>query len=257
MLPVQRFTELVAADDVDLLEATLCIAAAGQPPVDARWCRGELERLAEGVSSVHALRRRLSRDAGFRGNRRAYSDPANSFIHRVLQRRLGIPITLSLVTIEVGRRAGIPLEPIGMPGHFLVRDPGSGAYLDAFAGMDVLDRDGCEARFRAATGAPEDVPFTDHYLRPVTNVELLGRMLANLRSVYLRHARNQDLEWVLRMRVALPGAGPDDALELAEAVAAQGRLHQAGTILVRAAGRHPAAADRLEAEARRLLARLN
>jgi len=99
--PVERFAELVAARDLDLGEASLVMAAGADPTVDVdEWLR-MLDRLAEGVAGLEALRRRLFRELGLRGDTDTYYDPANSLLHRVLQRRRGIPITLAVVTMEV------------------------------------------------------------------------------------------------------------------------------------------------------------
>jgi regulator of sirC expression with transglutaminase-like and TPR domain len=256
MDPVTRFRELVAADDVDVAEAALAIAEAGDPPVDRAWCLAELERLAAGVRDLDSLRGALFGPGGFAGNTADYADPRNSFLHRVLQRRLGIPITLSLVVLEVGRRAGVALEPVSMPGHFLVRHPATGWYVDAFGGGALLDGPACMRLLQATTGAVP--PAVDEALLPVVGPhDVLRRTLANLQEVYRARGAASSLEWVLRMRLALPAIDVADALELGTALASQGRVLAGAVELERLGQAHPHLADELLRGARSLRAVLN
>src|SRR5919206_2404997 len=113
---VKRFSVLVESREPPLDRAALAIAAGAEPGVDeGRWL-AELDRLATGVATLSALTRRLFETEGFTGNAADYHDPRNSLLPHVLTRRLGIPITLAVVTIEVGRRAGVAPEAVGMPG---------------------------------------------------------------------------------------------------------------------------------------------
>ena len=148
---VERFLALVAAGEPDLLEGALEIARAADPSADAEHARAEIDRLAVGVTDVDALVHRLYVEEGFHGDREDYYDPRNSSLIEVLGRRTGIPITLAVLCVEVGRRAGVALEPVGMPGHFLVHPVGSARHLDPFTG-EMLDREQCERRFRESTG---------------------------------------------------------------------------------------------------------
>lgn len=255
----RRFAELVREPEarLDLARAALAIAAGAEPELEPeRWLR-ELDRMAAGVRGLGGLRGRLFEELGFAGNSQGYYDPENSFLHRVIERRLGIPITLSVLAMEVGRRAGIELVGIGMPGHFLVRVGSSGPYLDAFYGGQVLDEAGCEARFRAATGAGPDVAFGPHLLPVVSKHRILDRMLANLRAIYRARSSGEDLEWVLRMRLALPHVERSEAAELGEAVAMQGRFREGAEEIERHAEGDGEASEPLLAAARALRARLN
>ncbi|NMH99252.1 transglutaminase family protein [Pseudonocardia acidicola] len=223
MDPVERFSALVDAPEPALDEAALALAAGADPNLEpARWLR-ELDRLADGVASLDGLVRRLFTEEGFVGNTADYYDPRNSLLPHVLTHRTGIPITLAVVCIEVGRRAGIALEGVGMPGHFLVRPPGTERYLDVFAGGRFLDVAGCEARFRAATGAGREIAFGPHLLTRTTTRGILTRMLENLRSIYRERRQYADLEWVLRMRLTLRHDGPPLIIELARTQGDQGR----------------------------------
>lgn len=255
---VQRFGRVVGVPQPPLDRAALALAAGADPTLDTdRWLR-ELDRLAVGVTSLDGLRHRLFVEEGFGGNTGDYADPRNSLLHQVLHRRLGIPITLAVVTMEVGRRAGVRIEGVGMPGHFLVRPAGTSRYLDVFAGGAEVDGARCEALFRGATGAGADVPFGPHLLTAAPTRTILVRMLENLRGVYRIRRRPTDLEWVLRMRLLLPGVRITDVLELAEALGEQGRWVEGARLLEE---RIPAAsaahAERLRTTARSLRAHLN
>ncbi|MDN5750385.1 MAG: transglutaminase-like domain-containing protein [Pseudonocardia sp.] len=255
---VARFGRVLGVPEPPLDRAALTLASGADPSLDiGRWLR-ELDRLATGVTSLDGLRHRLFVEEGFGGNAGDYSDPRNSLLHQVLARRLGIPITLAVVTIEVGRRAGVPIEGVGMPGHFLVRPTGTGRYLDVFAGGVEIGGARCEELFRRATGAGADVPFGPHLLTATPTRSILVRMLENLRAVYRARRRPVDLEWVLRMRLLLPGVRLADVLELAESIGDQGRWIDGATLLEQ---RIPAAsaahAERLRTAARSLRAHLN
>jgi Transglutaminase-like superfamily len=260
---VTRFTELVGAPDPPLDRAALALAAgpvAGEAAArrDIDWGLAELDRLALGVGSLDSLVHRLFVEESFSGNGIDYYDPRNSLLPHVLRRRLGIPITLAVVAIEVGRRAGVPLEGVGMPGHFLVRAVGTNTHLDVFAGGVTLSAAECEARFRAASGAGPEVPFGPHLMTATPTRAILVRMLENLRGVYRTRRRPADLEWVLRMRLALPGAGLPERMELADALGAQARWVEGAQILERfAQGAEAKQAERLQNAARSLRANLN
>ena len=254
---VARFAELVGLPDPPLDRAALAIAAGADPALEPDLWLAELDRLAAGVGSLDELLDRLFVQERFAGNERHYRDPRNSLLNHVLSRRLGIPITLAVVTMEVGRRAGIALEGVGMPGHFLVRAPGSAEHLDVFAGGARLTPADCEARFRAASGAGPEVPFGPHLLGTATTAAILVRMLENLRGIF-RTRRPADLEWVLRMRLALPGAGLAELLELADALGGQARWIDGARVLEQHLQEAPTRqAERMRAAARALRARLN
>ena len=254
---LSRFAELVrgAEAGIDLAEAALLIGVAGDPGTEARPWLAELDRHASGLRGIDDLRARFFGELGFRGDTQTYYDPQNSFLHRVLERRRGIPISLSVLFVEIGRRAGILVDPVGMPGHFLVglRD---GRYLDAFDAGRIMDLAACEARFREATGSGPGVPFGPELLAPVGPYAILARMLANLEAVYGGQQSGPDLEWVARLRLALPGAGSEEAMALASALELQGRFLDAARALEDMAG-GTAEGAALRATAQRLRSRFN
>lgn len=255
---VERFAELVGHPEPALDRAVLAIAAGADPKLDpARWL-AELDRLAEGVTSLEGLVHRLFVEEGFAGNEADYYDPRNSLLPHVLERRLGIPITLAVVTIEVGRRCGIALEGVGMPGHFLVRPVGTERHLDVFHGGIELDMAECEARFRDASGAGPEVAFGPHLLLRTPTTSILARMLENLRSIYRSRRQPAQLEWVVRMRIALPGSRLADLLELAEALGEQARWLDGARLLENEVPEAaPGRAEQLRNAARSLRAHLN
>ncbi len=259
---LERFASLVQAGDVDAALGAACLLVgahlepAAAVDVDAELAR--IDELAAGVDGpgVGGVVEHLFGRLGFRGDTEHYRDPANSFLHRVLDRRLGIPITLSVLTLEVGRRVGVALDPVGMPGHFLLRDRNDPeTYLDAFAGGILLDRAACERAFRHLHGPA--TPFSDHFLEPTAGVDVVARVLANLRASYVALGDRPRLVEVQRLSTLLPGAAVDDHRALAASLARTGRFDEAGAVLEGATEVPGADPEALRGEARRLRARLN
>ncbi len=184
-------------EGIDLVEGALLIAQAEYLDLDRSAYRGRLEEMGREAREVCAnppwattrerlekLSRVFSERWRFHGNRDDYYDPRNSFLNDVLDRRTGIPITLSLVYIEIGRRAGVELVGIGMPGHFLAGCAGrSDLFVDAFSEGAILTGDDCAARLRELQ--PELV-WRPEFLKPVGPRQILTRMLNNLLEIYLR-----------------------------------------------------------------------
>src|SRR4051794_30579999 len=201
-----RFAELVQGDEdaIPLDEAALLIAAHAYPDLDVAAERGRLDALAARCpgDELDVLLEYLFGELGFTGNRHEYYDPRNSFLNEVVDRRLGIPITLAVVTMEVGRRIGVPLLGVGMPGHFLVRY--GPVVIDPFTGGRRLSEDDCR-NLLAATGGVE---LDQSFLAPVGTRAILARMLANLKQVYLQAGDTRSLEWVVALRTAIPGVDP-------------------------------------------------
>jgi regulator of sirC expression with transglutaminase-like and TPR domain len=259
MNAVEHFTALLAGrgPGPELDVGALAIAAGADPDLDVGVSLRELDRLAENIDSLETLIRRLFVEAGFAGNTTRYYDPRNSLLDHVLDRRLGIPITLSVVCIEVGRRAGVSLEGISMPGHFLIRPLTSDRYVDPFHGGALLNLADCEALFRASTQAGPNVRFGRHLLTTSPRRAIFARILENLRMVYRGLGRPADLEWVLRMRLALPGAGAQELIELGGTLGQQGRFRDGATFLESQIPQWPQHAELLEQTARNLRAQLN
>jgi regulator of sirC expression with transglutaminase-like and TPR domain len=264
--PSTQFLSLVEGpeDAIPLDQATLLMAAHAKPSLDVAARMQQLDTLADGCdeSSIDGLVHHLFSRLGFTGNREDYDDPRNSMLDEVLDRRIGIPITLSVLALEVGRRVGVPLCGVGMPGHFLVATT-DGRFVDPFEGGRQLDADGCREQFHAVLG--DDAPWSDAYLAPVGKRVILARMLANLRQLYTAADDLTSLSWVLRLRAGIPGIDPDERLELVEVLSALGRYDEAARVLdqlardeaVRGERAAKIDADELRGRALRLRARLN
>ena len=253
-----RFAELVARSDeeIPLDEAALLIAAHARPELDIAAELRRLDELAAGSkeATLDGLTHRLFDQLGFQGNAEHYQDPDNSYLDQVVHRRLGIPITLSVLTIEVGRRLGVALDGVGMPGHFLVRDRADApTFLDPFGGGRRLDAAGCQEIFSALGGTD----WQDSYLAPVGARAILARMLLNLQGVFLP-ADLRSAAWVLELRLTIPGLAVADRLGLARALGSMGRFGTAAAAMDRVADELTSEeADTVRAESRALRARHN
>jgi regulator of sirC expression with transglutaminase-like and TPR domain len=185
-------------EDFDLTVATLLVALEEYPHLSLERELARIESLASEVRrrlsgskddldrEIAILTTYLFVEQGFHGNSQEFDDPRNSFLNEVLDRKTGIPVTLSVLLIEVGRRAGVPLRGVGFPGHFLVRaERGSEVrILDAFDGGRTLSIEDC--RERLAQLFHESIPFDETLLRPASAREILVRILTNLKHLYLR-----------------------------------------------------------------------
>ena len=233
--PTSRFQSLVtkSGSDIDLDRGALLIAAHARPDLDLDFELSRLDHLARRCRSRSAsgLLSYLFEECGFLGDKDNYYDAENSFLDRVLDRRRGIPITLAVVAIEVGKRIGIKLRGVGMPGHFLLADdtPGSDRWYDAFAGGRALDLAGCEELFRVVHGPA--VPFDRTLLDAVDPRSILARILANLRHIFSEQGRSDQLAWVLRLRSMIPGISAAELTELAQTEASLGRMEEAAEAL--------------------------
>jgi regulator of sirC expression with transglutaminase-like and TPR domain len=226
-----RFAELLARDEaeIDLARACLLIAVDAYPGLDVDGYLGEIERFAARLRGrlpagggaedrVVELNRFLFDDLGFSGNAGHYYDPRNSYLNEVLDRRTGIPITLSVLYLEIGRRIGLDLQGVSFPGHFLVRLRLRGAILvlDPFSGGVALSEADLRERLQrvipegAAGGVPIDALPLDQFLEPAGKRQILARLLRNLKGIYRETDKPQRLLQVLnRMLVVAPDAHGD------------------------------------------------
>lgn len=257
----RRFAELVSLPDdvIPLDEAALMIAAHAYPGLDVAAQLARLDELAAGCRepTLEGLRRHLFDEIGFTGNAVRYADPRNSFLNDVLARKVGIPISLAVITMEVGRRIGVALEGVGMPGHFLVRHVGEPpVLLDPFNGGRALDEEDVEALFRRLHGG--SVALTPDLMVAAAPRAILTRMLANLRQLYEGAGDAASAGWVMRLRAAIPAGNLQELADVAGAQASLGRFTEAAGTLDAMADQLPdSQADRLRAEAALLRSRLN
>jgi regulator of sirC expression with transglutaminase-like and TPR domain len=198
---LQAFAALVQSriDDerIDLLRAALTFARVEYPHLDpdpyihqvedlSRRAAALIDDPGEPAECIAALNQVLFKEEMFCGNAADYYNPRNSFINDVLDRRLGIPITLALLYMEVGRRAGFPLFGVGMPGHFLVKHydiSGRPILIDAFERGSVVTEEDC--RKKVQTIYSGQITLQPEFLLTVTRRQMLTRMLNNLRTIYL------------------------------------------------------------------------
>lgn len=211
---VQAFTHAALSPDPDLAIAALMIARVEHPNLDAGPYLDRLDDLgreaarrvaaavhsgasapvdvdADRYAAVMALNAYLFEELRFAGNEAQYEDPRNSFLNDVLDRRTGIPITLALLYMEVARRAGVTVQGINFPGHFLVRCPARRTHprtedliIDVFNRGALLSEDACRALLRRHGG--DDAVFEPALLRRATKPQILTRMLLNLKRVYVQ-----------------------------------------------------------------------
>jgi regulator of sirC expression with transglutaminase-like and TPR domain len=180
-------------ESVDLARAALLLGAEEEPQacrVDD--CIARLDEMGYEArdqirgeqAPIEALNRYVFEESGFIGNEKDYYDPQNSMLHRVLQRRKGIPITLAVIYIEIGRRAGLDIDGIGLPGHFVVRahaPTGERVLVDPFNGV-ILDTDDCQERLDLIYGG--QIALREEHLQPVRKLAIIQRMLGNLKAIY-------------------------------------------------------------------------
>jgi regulator of sirC expression with transglutaminase-like and TPR domain len=261
MTATRRFAELVSRPpgEVPLDQVALLIAAHAYPALDIDRQQRRLDLLADRCPqpTLESLMAYLFVDLGFAGNRRDYYDPRNSYLNDVLDRRTGIPISLAVLAIEVGRRLGIPLLGVGMPGHFLLRDTrDDDVFVDPFGRGRILDRQGCEAAFHSCHG--ERAEFEARFLDPVDTHAIVARLLANLRATFASRGDRTALTWALRLRTLVPGTPAEERAELASVLTARGQFAAAaGEFDMLAAQLGGELGDEYHRSATRLRARLN
>jgi len=227
-MTLDPFSQAMGREDarIDLAQACLMIAEDAYPSLDVGRYVGEIERMALRLRTrmprssgaeerIVALNEFLFEDLGYWGNADDYYDPRNSYLNEVIDRKTGIPITLSILYMEVGRRVGLPLEGVSFPGHFLVRvRVGAGVLvLDPFAGGAPQSEDELRQRLQRVIpeGVASDVPVAelplDQFLEPASKRQILSRVLRNLKGIYRETDKPERMLQVLnRMLVVAPDA---------------------------------------------------
>jgi len=234
-----------AQEPVDLARAALAVAREEYPDLDESRYLRMLDALAEGarrgVPAGASIERQIGRlnaylfhEVGFAGNQSDYYDPRNSFLNEVLERRTGIPLSLSIVYIEVGRRCGLRVDGVGFPGHFLckVQLDGGELVVDPFHRGQLLGLDDIKRRLASTVG--DKVRFDPRVLRAAQPREILVRMLQNLRAVYAeKKDTHRALSAVDRLLLVMP-RNPHALRERAELYEALGAAHLAADDLEKA-----------------------
>ena len=198
---VEDFAALVAleiADEkIDLFRAALAFARGEYPDLDespfletiddyanrVRSRRGESEDAAHTIASINVV---LFQEEGFSGNQSEFYDPRNSYLNEVLDRKLGIPISLSVIYMEVAQRVGLPVFGVGLPGHFLLKYydlHGNQIFIDPYVAGRLLSPAECQSRLDEVYGG--QMPLQPEFLHSVSRRQILTRMLNNLSSIYI------------------------------------------------------------------------
>jgi regulator of sirC expression with transglutaminase-like and TPR domain len=204
---ILKFAKMMEREDeeINLAEAALLIARTEYPELDMPLQLSRLETMAgqitadpgrSDIGNILALNELLFEREKFTGNEEEYDDPRNSFLNDVLDRKKGIPITLSLVYMELARRHGLPVWGVGFPGHFLVKYAANSGeiIIDPFNKGAVMTRQDCDQRLKSNFG--EDAEFRAEFLDAASNKQILSRMINNLKGTYFRR---RDYPRVLRM----------------------------------------------------------
>ena len=223
-------------DAIPLAEGALLVGAEETPGLDVGEYLGRIDTLADEIreavdnapGSLEAgliLLRFLHDVRGFQGSGEHYYDPRNSFLHEVLDRHQGIPITLSILYMATAERLGLDVEGIGLPGHFMVRLAQSGVYIDPFTGQGNLSRSDCAQRVRALYG--DRVRLDDSMFAAQTNRQILTRLMANLREIYRSRNDHTRLVSTLDRLILLNPEAPDLLRDRVRILTRQGQYRRA------------------------------
>jgi regulator of sirC expression with transglutaminase-like and TPR domain len=238
----RAFEALITGEDaaIDLAQASLLIASIAYPSLDSAYYLAQLDALARRVraalalpnpdllpqlpddsdplSVIEAINRVLFEEEHFRGNEDDYHNPENSFLNIVLEQHTGIPISLSIIYMEVGRRVGLQIDGIGLPMHFVIRCHLTEGYIyiDPFHNGRLLTEQDCIALLRHIAGGR--VKMNTAWFKPLTHRALLKRVLNNLKSVYID---SEDFEHALTICDLLVLLSPSSPIELRD----RGILH--------------------------------
>lgn len=216
---LEDFAELVSREQFDLAEASLMLAQDIYPGIDIPGYLGRLDEIADAIrrrlagdafaeQKVLALNYYLFNELRFSGNIDDYDDPRNSYLNEVLERRTGIPITLSILYLEVGKRLGLDLKGVSFPGHFLVKlgVRRGQLVLDPFIGGEAQSEADLRQRLAQVLSSERaEQARLDRYLQPATPHQIVARILRNLKSVYMQSGRlEQALAVMHRMLLVMP-----------------------------------------------------
>jgi regulator of sirC expression with transglutaminase-like and TPR domain len=221
-----EFLRLIRGEtEIDLLRVALEVARDFYPELDIdryeRLVAGLAARVRERCPARHAARAVLGQvnwvlyvEEGFEGDGESYYDPRNSFLNEVMDRKRGIPISLSVLYAAVAKAVGVPMRGVNLPAHFMLR-VGSGAdvfFVDPFHGGAILDRQGCERRITEVLGRPTTLSASQ--LAPCTHEQVVARMLRNLKLIFLQNDDYPSALPIQRRLAALRPAVPEEQRDL-------------------------------------------
>jgi len=229
-LAFRRFSDIVTGPDenINLAEAALAIASNEYPDLQTAEYLNILDEMADDVRNklpqncpimqvLSGLNNYMFKELGFSGNLSEFNDPKNSYLNDVLERRLGIPISLSVIYMEIGKRLGMSIMGVSFPGHFLVKFETSDGVviLDPFSGGIILDRQELTKRLSHFSKSQREDMDLQEMLQKVSNKEILARMLRNLKINYMGLGDlNRALETINFLLIIFPDA-KDEILERA------------------------------------------
>ncbi len=220
----QQFYQAIQQPEanLDLAQCALWIAQEEYPDLDPKVYLNALDTMAAAIADrlpseryplkvVQTINHYFYEELGFRGNTEDYYDPRNSYLNQVIDRRTGIPITLSLVYLEISRRINFPMIEVGLPGHFLIRPnlPEMDLFVDPFNQGEILFREDCQQKLTQIYG--REMPLKAEFLAPIGSYRFLARMLMNLKAIYLQQ---QDLQRALAVVERLLLLFPKTAQEI-------------------------------------------
>ncbi len=245
----------IEEEQIDLLNCALTIAKLEYPGLDTAKYRQQISAITEqvkqrigrstdSIETLGIINEVLFGAEGFRGNVSDYYDPRNSFFNEVLDRKLGIPITLSLLYMEVARRVGIPVFGVGMPGHFLLKFyevDGRELFLDAYNAGRLLSPEDCQERLTEIYNG--QIPLGANLLAPVGKRQILTRMLNNLRSIYMTNRLLKKALAVIDLILVIYPRSADDVKQRAMLRYQLGHLHGAADELDEYVKMAPEASD--------------
>ena len=250
---LRAFHDLVRGPDAsfDLARAALAVARIEHPDLDDRHELARLDDLAarvgprrgEPAAALERLKRVLFDEEGFRGNAAEYYDPRNSCLNDVLDRKLGIPITLSVLTMEVGRRIGLEIAGVGLPGHFIVSAAvgGRSVLLDPFNGGAELTPASAADVAARAVGRP--VRIEEAHWAPCSRRQIVVRMLRNLKTIYARGSQWDRALAVIDRLLLLDSDAPTHLRDRGTVLVRAGRLWEGAAEWDTYLNRHPHAHD--------------
>lgn len=227
--PSEQIEQVFAGPDheVGLGEAALVLARLEYPDLNVQAHLDQFELFASEVETelpddyepnriISALNAYLFEKLGFRGNQDDYFNPRNSFLNDVMERRTGIPITLSIVYLEIARRLGLPFYGVGLPGHFIIKydDNRRAIYLDPFHAGRVVEAEDCRKLVRDIIGT--EFVLTEQHFRAVDNRSIVLRMLSNLRAIYFQTRQYRKVIGVLDMVLNLAPTIAEDYKQRAQ-----------------------------------------
>lgn len=220
---ISEFEKLMRPDnaEVSLDLALSLIAVTADNSLSVNRLVGRFDDLAASIqcATPQQLMNSLFGSGKFTGNTVEYDDPTNSLINHVFDRRLGIPITLGVLAVEIGSRVGVPITGIGMPGHFLCATAATGGdsivYFDPFHGPEPLSAADSRMLYRRLTSLDN---WSDEFLIPTPSRQLVVRILNNLKSIYLRRNDVANIRWVMRLRTVIPELAAEEQRQFARLV---------------------------------------